>query len=197
MITNSDFKIINYGIFDTKKVFPNLKKTRQRECGVFEIEYFINCDGTAYVNDKAIKLYQNTVLLCKPGQVRYSLLNFKCYFLHFAVSPESKYYDILINSPELFYNIEFELYASLFVDIIKYKQEKNPISDDIVFAKMVELVCQIAHDSKGNLKEYSQKNTKNNSNIVTKIIDYLHKNYENKITLADLSREFYYSPNYI
>ena len=78
-------QILNCGFYDSMPNRPNQKKSEPREVHFFELELFISDSGISVVNDIKYPLKNGCLLFSKPGDIRYSYLHFKAYFIHFAV----------------------------------------------------------------------------------------------------------------
>jgi len=78
-------QIIVCGIYDSLQCRPNDKKSEARLVNHFEIELFIADSGIIVLNDTKYPISRGALLLAKPGDVRYSYLPFKTYFVHFSV----------------------------------------------------------------------------------------------------------------
>jgi len=92
-------QIIVCGIYDSLQCRPNDKKSEARLVNHFEIELFIADSGIIVLNDTKYPISRGALLLAKPGDVRYSYLPFKTYFVHFSVNdPELKAELMSLNS---------------------------------------------------------------------------------------------------
>lgn len=86
---NTDYRLLQYGVFDSSVKFPGLQTTRERLLDSFEIElYTDDCPGVAYLEGASYALERGLLLCGKPGQRRHSRLPFKCCYLHIADAGE-------------------------------------------------------------------------------------------------------------
>ena len=78
-----NYRLLQYGVFDSSVKFPGLQTTRERQLSCFEIELYTDvCPGISYLNGASYALECGVLLCGKPGQRRHSRLPFKCCYLH-------------------------------------------------------------------------------------------------------------------
>ena len=199
MLNFDTINITAFGIFDTDIIFPSAKQSPGRIVNDFEVEFFLDCTGRAFVNDKEYALSPGTVLLCKPGQRRRSIYPVRCYYLHFGLSGQSEYYERLTNAPDFYPIIDSGVYGRIFTDLLHHLTEsKNNLSSDYTFAKLTELFYLLVRDGKQNAAYlWLRRNERFVGDFVPRCIAYLNNRFGEKISLKTLSEEFHYSPNYI
>lgn len=78
--------ILGAGLFDSRERFPKLTVTASRTVETYELEYFYEDGGVAVMNGKEYPIKAGSMLLAKPGDVRFSRLPFTCKFVHFTVT---------------------------------------------------------------------------------------------------------------
>ena len=79
--------ILAIGMFDSKKKIPETAlTTAPRMVYYYELEYFFVDGGISVLNGVPYKIKKGSLLLAKPGDIRYSHLPVKCHFLHFKVT---------------------------------------------------------------------------------------------------------------
>ncbi|MGN0844349.1 MAG: helix-turn-helix transcriptional regulator [Kiritimatiellia bacterium] len=109
-----DYRILQYGLFDSAIKFPNVVTTNDRLLDCFEIELFpSDCPGIAYVNGTAHPMVKGLLICGKPGQYRHSRLNFKCCYLHIQVENRDLY-ELLHAIPDAMMMADDDDLASLF-----------------------------------------------------------------------------------
>lgn len=192
-------RITTFGIFDTDREFPAMKQSSGRVTREFEVEYFLDCTGKAFINDTEYALSPATILLCKPGQRRRSIFPFRCYYLHFSLSEQSPYFRRLIAAPDFYRIIDGEAYCRVFSDLLYHLTEsESNLFSDYTFAKMTELFYLLMRDEKRNAAYLTLRSSERRTyDFVPLCISYLSKHYAKKISLKTLSEALHYSPNYI
>lgn len=77
------FDLQEYGVFDSGVKFPKMHITEDRIVDCYELEFYAaDTAAKTCMNGKWYPLLQGTFLCAKPGDVRKSMLPFKCYYLH-------------------------------------------------------------------------------------------------------------------
>ena len=77
------FQVFNYGIFDSRVAFPKMTVSRRRRVVSFELELIAeDLSGISYIDDRSYGLKKGLFLCGKPGQLRYSQLPTRCYYVH-------------------------------------------------------------------------------------------------------------------
>lgn len=186
--------LLKCGLYNTEFLFAKgIKKSKKRKTKCFEIEFIISADGIGYINNNSFQLKPNTIIVAKPGTYRYSQYNFKCYFVNIEITKDDKYYMLLSQTPDLYFNINQTKYLRVFKDIYELNEKVSDKTTDIFKAYIIELVYYLIEDTAGNLIF----NNRSNFKLIDECIAYFEKNYEDKITLNDLAENLNYSPNYI
>ena len=77
------FQLLEYGVFDSGVKFPKMHTTNDRAVDCYELEFYAADNlGKTCMDGKWYPLVQGTFLCAKPGNVRKSILPFKCYYIH-------------------------------------------------------------------------------------------------------------------
>ena len=189
-------ELIEYGVFDTEVMFPGKKRTADRTAESFEIEYYISATGKSVVNGRAYELSPGTLLCGKPGQIRSSIVDFRCYYIHLVLPDDSPYTKLLQNTPDFFQIIDSEAYGRLFESLITHLFDDgyDPESD-FFNARLLELFYYIRRDSQNNLN-CPESFDKNRNRFIPQAMGFIRENYAKQITLTDLAERAGYSPNY-
>ena len=75
------------GIFDSSVRFPRATKTQNRQVPMYEFEFFTSdTPGTAFIDDRGYPMTYGTCICAKPGQLRRSILPFRCHYFHLEVT---------------------------------------------------------------------------------------------------------------
>ncbi len=190
--------VLSYGMYDSKKVYPNEKQTTGRPIVCFEFDFFISCDKDAmsFVNEKSCKLYPNVLVVRKPGQTAKSILHFKTYYIHIEIPQESPLYEELSRLPNFFSLINPSTYREIFEQIIYHNlKNTNAFDDHFTAAKLLELFYHLIKDAPQNINKQKLFIRKENESI-QKAISYMKNNFEEKISLEILGDLTGYSPNH-
>jgi|GEM_PF-3035484 transcriptional regulator, araC family len=191
-------EILQCGIFDSRKQFQNVKKTPQRRVAVFEFDFFISCDKNAVcrINANSYKIFPQSMIVRKPGQLSNSALHFKCYCLHLQIENDSPFYSELNSLPEFYPIINGNVYSRIFEEIFRLSVNADDGADDyLLSAKLLELFHYLLTDAARN-KNCSAMRTPNENGSIQNAIKYMKEHYEHKITLKTLGDLTGYTPNY-
>ena len=171
-----------------------IKKSKTRKTKFFEIEFIIDADGKGYINDECFALKSNSIIVAKPGVSRHSDFNFKCYGIYLTITQDDKYYDLMLNTPNLYINIDATKYYHLFKNLVRLSESDCDPSSDIYKAYVIELLYYLIEDASSNI---NLNNQHNKFSLIDSCISFFKENYAEKITLQDLSNHLNYTPNYI
>ena len=190
--------ILQYGLFNSKKNFKNIKISPVRTVQVFEFDYILSCDPHAisYINDKSCPLSPNMLIIRKPGQKSNSRFHFKCYCLHLEISKENPIYNELLSCPEYFTLINDKVYQALFETLFRHLIKQNEQGNDyFITAKLLELIYHIKKDEKRN-KNIRLHFPKKENYFIQKAILHIKQNFSQNISLKTLGELTGYSPNH-
>lgn len=193
-----DFKIIKYGLFDSKKELSNKAKSPQREVAYFEFDYVISCDKKAisFIDDKKCQLFPNVLVIRKPFQKSCSRLHFKCYCLHLYIEQNNAMYNELLSLPEYYTLINDKTYQPLFESLFRHLVKNSDCPNDyFTTAKILELIYHLKKDEKSN-KNVRHLSLRKENQFIQKAISFVKQNFNQKITLKELGELTGYSPNH-
>ncbi|MBQ7335464.1 MAG: helix-turn-helix transcriptional regulator [Clostridia bacterium] len=191
-------KLTHYGIFDTRRAFAGKKRTTGRVVPEYEIEFFTTATGKAVVNQQTYDIDAGALLCAKPGQVRMSVFDFRCFYLHIQFDGDSPYRTLLDSLPDFYRIIDRAVYGKLFEDLIRHllSEGYHPESD-YVNAKLLELFYYLRRDAQRNRNYLEHFQRRNQSNpAIPAAVEWIRKNYHRELTLAEMAGVTGYSPNY-
>lgn len=192
-------KIIKYGVFNSKRAYANLKTTPVRTVRYFEFDFILSCDNHAmsYIDQRQRKLAPDTLVLRKPSQKSNSRLHFKCYCLHLEVERGAPLWSELSALPDFYPFINGETYRTLFEALFRHLIKQTDVENDyFTCAKILELIYHLKKDARQNEK-VDKSPVKRESLSVQKVVSYLKKHYQDKISLQTLGEKVGYSPNHL
>lgn len=193
-----NIKILQYGIFNSKDNYDNLKFSPSRIVDCFEFDFILSCTNSAisYIDEKSCPILPNMLILRKPGQKSNSKLHFKCYCLHLSIQKEHFLYDELLSIPDYLTLINDKAYHSLFEALIQHLiKHPTPDVDYFVLSKIFDLVYHIKKDAPHNLIT-NHRNVRKENLSIQNAIGYMKSNFSNSIQLSDLGKLTSYSPNH-
>ena len=78
-------EIVALGVYDGELVHKNRTQTPPRRVHLYEIELILEDGGMTYVDGRDYPIRARNVIIGKPGQMRHTVLPFKCLYLHLVV----------------------------------------------------------------------------------------------------------------
>lgn len=190
------FKVNEYGIFDSSIHFPNVAVTNYRPVNQYEIELFtVDCEGSTFIEKKEYPLKCGTLICAKPGRKRRSRLHFRCYYVHLTTdSPRlKKFLDAIpdyINLPDL------SEPTRLFHEMLRIQAENNDIENSLLLQS---IVCRLLAFI-GNLSRAFTANISSSVYIHQKMLLNIEKeireNPSGDFSLEALSKKSNLSPVY-
>lgn len=166
--------ILGAGIFDSKKQFGNKKKTQPRKVECYELELFFEDEGCSVINEKSYPIKKGNILFAKPGDVRQSILPFKCKFLHFDTIP-AEFKKLLSTLPSAFSVEDFEKTDTALTKIIKLYYSAKTVDNIAATAELILL-----------LKDISTHSLEENS-IAVRAKRYINSNYNEDLTVENIA----------
>ena len=137
------------GLFRSERIFGNLERSTERVVTTFEIDLYRRDGGIAHLNGEKLPIKKGAILVASPGDKRYSILPFSCYYLHFEtdddqiislmqeinglydycnyekLSQKIKELDILYNAQENYFGLkETALIIDILYEIYQTKQKQ-------------------------------------------------------------------------
>lgn len=166
--------LLGAGVFDSKKQFGNKKKTQPRKVECYELELFFENEGCSVINGQTFPVKKGNILFAKPGDLRQSILPFKCKFLHFDNIP-AEFKKLLSSLPSVFTDEDFEDTDSKFTKIIKHHYSANAVDNITAAAELILL-----------LKGVSTHSHEENS-IAVKAKRYINSNYKEDLSVENIA----------
>lgn len=187
-------KIINAGVFDAERIYSDRKVTKKRKVSVFEIEIPIEDGGFSYIDDVAYPICNDCIICAKPGQIRYTVLPFKCYYVHMLLN-EGPLFDYLANTPHIFRTIQKSKYIDLFTSMIAAYCSPFIGNDIFIQSKVLELIYRIHSET----QRYNRQGTMAPNigiEVISNALSFFDNNYHFKNTLDDVAKSVNLSPIY-
>lgn len=194
----SRFNYIGAGYFDSVQsdwIHKKKTTTPPRVCKNYEIELYLSKSGTTYINDAKYDIEQYSLIICKPGDVRYSVNPFKCYYLYLSVD-EGRIKEILDSLPPQMQAFNAKIFLDRFFSLLKYPSSavNDAYAELRVMSHISEIVFRLAEN-----RDFYEKQKFVNMNVskaITEAKRFIMKNYNRNIQLKDVANHVFLSPNY-
>ncbi len=189
-------EIVGCGVFDSKIAFPGITETLPRRVTNYEIEYYPEDGKVSYIDGKEYSVEKGTVIVAKPGQIRYSLLHMKS--LYVWISPDDSDVCRLLSSlPDVLSTMNFREYEHTFSEIRRCRENGGDGSLYLVCALLLELVFYVNRDARlANRSRKLSPAEKASCGGILKASDYIDSNFHKKLNLEDVAKIANLSPIY-
>ena len=171
------------------------KKSPTRVVKNYEIELLQSDDIEMSINGNFYHFANGSLLICKPGDIRYSTHPFKCYFIHLQplnLDPLIK--DFIDSIPLNTVLIDVSKYIDLFFKVQKHFEKNNQSEQFYLCSKIYELFHFLQKDAitPSSLTLYSE-----NEKALMQAKKFISQNFRQQITLKDIAQSVFLSPNYL
>ncbi len=164
--------------------------TPKRKLEKYEIEFYTENGGSAFLNDDEYQIKKGSIFISKPGDIRHSRLHFHAYFLYLTV--ESQYLKSFIDQLPSYFQVEnIDNYIKLIHNLIKYRKRKSKSENLYVISKIYEL-CHMMYKDVNFFRESSSDI--NNKLFLVK--NYMDENFQKQLSLKYLSTLANLNPAY-
>ena len=191
-------ELTGYGVFDTKLAFPGKKRTQGRVVVDYEVEFYTSVTGKSVVNGEVYDISPGTLLVSRPGDVRGSIFDFRCCYMHMRFASDSPYRELLDSLPTLFRIIDREAYGRLFEELTHHLLGVGYIKDsDFINAKLLELFYYLRKDARRNRNYMEHAHATRQADVsIPHAVEFIRENYRRDLDLCTIAATAGYSPNY-
>ncbi len=181
----------------------------------YELEYYLDSEGSMYIDEKLIPIHKGDIVFRRPGQFTQGIMPYSCYFISFDMAGtlpvyknwynsciceriEAKYQtyynnSILDNIPTVFHIRSEDKYYTLFDMVFQAYLNPLPGSELLMKSCILNILYLLYQDSCNpvhtmQLSPYGK--------VIHKTLDYINDNMNQKLSLKQLSDIAGLSPNY-
>lgn len=177
-----------FGFFDSRAKFKSNTFSPCRDCKQYEIEFFTEDGGVAYVNNDEYEIKKDHILFVKPGEKRRSKLHFKCLYLHIQIC-DPEFIKYLSEIPTYFSVSHKNYYCSAFHKLIVLQKAKDFESRCLFTISVADLIISIHKDA-------HLYNDMSKSDVIYNAKKYITDHFSEKIDLNTIASFVHLSPNY-
>ncbi len=183
------------GIFDSDIAFrSDVKITRVREVYYYELEFYLEDCGIAYVDDKQYEIKKNTVLFARPEEKRHSRLPMKSHYVRFFTDDEY-ILSLLSSIPTVFSSAKTEEYVRRVRSLISYQSESGKTRELALASEFLALLAEIYGECR-IISRLQSDTLPQNSLAVTEAQIYIEEHYADECRLSDIAAHVSFSPVY-
>ncbi len=176
--------ILTLGTFDSKEDYPTAFTTAPRTVFYYELEYFFMDGGTSVINGVPYKISKGSILLAKPGDIRYSQLPFTCRFVHFTLD-DNNFTDSIKRIKSFSHVTERNKTEDFFSTISSLFHSGNTIDHMAASAELLLLLRSLTFEQSGN------------TNIISIAQKFIEDNYHLDICADSIAQECNVSVSYL
>lgn len=184
------FQIVAAGTYDAALAHKNKSVSKKRKTSMFEIEVILEKGGVSYMDSEAYPVSPGRIICAKPGQVRYTKMPFRCFYVHFLLPP-GKLYDFLMNIPDSFETENVETYQALFERLIRHYEFLSEKEEILLQSILLELIYSMGKDG-----ERAEQKIYTPSPATQKAIQYIREHLSEDLSLERMGEVVSLSPAY-
>ena len=171
-------KILGCGYYNSLPNHPNENKTEPRKVDCFELEFFLSDSGISVLNNVKYSLKSGSLIFSKPGDIRYSYLHFKTYYVHFTVAdPALK--GVLLSLPCFLNSSKSDCVKKYFIKIIHSFNSTSVLENYSSYAQLISLLSLI---SKFEVDALS------GSDVLGKAKKFIEQHYSENLTVKSIAK---------
>lgn len=177
------------GVFDSAFTFPEIKVTAKRTVTCYELEFFAENGGVTYINGQHYQIRKNAILFAKPGDVRFTELPLRAYYL--KIDADCSLSHLFCGMQSFFIGAETETVIYLIKKLLA-TPNKSTLARHSLFLSIIDLILTENTNSMRYLQIPAQKSRE----AVGLGIEYMEKNFREKCNLKDIATFAHFSPVY-
>lgn len=202
-------------IFRCDEKYAMGEKLPARYVRDYELEYFIDSEGSMYIDHELIPVQKGDIIFRRPGQYTQGIMPYSCYFISFdmanTLSSDSgwyvtcdwereevkyqKYYTnaILDKLPTIYHSNEEDKYDTLFDSVFHAYLDSLPENEIRMKASLLNILYQLYQDTCNPVNKMQRSPY---GKMINKTIDYIKDHFNQRLSLKQLSDVAELSPNY-
>lgn len=187
-------ELLEYGVFDSKAGFYKAVKTEPRYLSSFEIQFYTeDQSGTAYIDERAVRLCRGRLICAKPGQMRSNKLHFRCLYVNLRTKdPVLK--EILYSLPDVCVVEEVQPIADLFLELLRPDINAFPAEHLLLQSVLTRLLYRL-YEQVGGARDSNPELYSCRKEMLA-VQQYIRSNLTDKLDLQSLAASVNLSASY-
>ncbi len=185
-------EIIALGAYDASLIHKNALETPPRRVRMYEIETILEDGGCSYIDGREYPIKAGSVLIGKPGQMRHTVLPFKCLYLHLMVD-DAELDECLRTMPDVYQPTSAALSESLERLISAYTLPQTDAGMQVA-AELCTLLSRLIHDTR--LSATASRSGGKHAEAVERAIEFMDAHFCQNMTLEQIADRVYLSRIY-
>ncbi len=179
------------GYFHSDLSFPGQTITKKRIVREYELEYILQDGDISYVDNIGYPVRKHTVLVAKPGQIRYSHFRSPLQTMYLRLVLRDELAERVGNLPDIINIVHTEQIGELFRDIIDFSASKTR-DDLLIGGKLLILLHSLIRDA-----AVVAENTEKIYPIVHRAKQYIDSCYAEPISGQEIAERLNLSEPYL
>ena len=188
-----ELQIVNTGIYDAALVHKNTSSTKPRKVSMYEIELVLENGGYSYIGNKKYKIKKGCAICAKPGQIRHTVLPYKCYYIHVMIG-DAKLASMLDTIADFYTPDDATALENAFQELIAAHMLPDWDWEIRTAAKFLEILSLLLKETRMSASPTTHWHE--NARVVQQAVAYIDANYIHEITLADIAAHVHLSRVY-
>lgn len=187
---NSMFPSVNADYYISSNISSDFK-TKPRTLRSYELELYTTENSESFVNGEGFRQKSGNVLVAKPGDVRYSVGAFECYYLHFTCHDDD-ICSMLADLPTVFPASDTDALTEIFKSAVSARKNfDRPAAELYLQGKLAELISTLVYGHRNRHNKYAEYTP-----ALKLVCDYMKEHLDSPIVLADLAALANLSPGF-
>ncbi len=179
------------GIYDSAYSLPEVSVTRKRTVTCYEIELYVQNGGVTYTDGVPHQIRKGHILCVKPGDVRYSELPLKTYYVKISAEAESLA-PVLEGLGTWFSTNDFEYGQKMILSMLEARARGDSL---LCHARLLEFLAWLSAENDRAVRLGGIERKKSRE-AVSLAMEYMETHFREKCTLEDVAAYVHLSPVY-
>ena len=184
-------EVVAVGIYNAQIAQKGRERTKNRKTTMFEIELPFEKGGISNIDTESMPINTNMIICAKPGQIRFTRLPYKCYYIHIIVHG-GQLYDMLMNMPNYMKMNDTSHYRRIFMRLCKFYDTALDSDKLMLQSNILELIYTLYRSHEHTKRNLNKKS--NNELVIDKVIQYIKNNLSADLSLNTLADYVSFSP---
>ncbi len=182
-------EIVAVGTYNARLALTVGEQTSRRKTTMFELELPIETGGVSHIDGESVPITEDLIICAKPGQLRYTDLPFKCYFVHMIVT-DGELAQRLSEMPSYMKIGDRARYEELFLQICASYNTAVDRDRLLLQSRVLELIYLLSEHLAGQ----AFRERTSNRETIERAIAYIKENLTADLSLEALAARASFSP---
>lgn len=186
--------LVSAGVYDSSLLYSSdTVRTKNRRVSLYEIDLPIGNTGFSHFGNDRYRINEQIILCAKPGQIRYTELPYKCYYLHF-LAEDPGYAELFSGLADVIRLSDRERYRMFFERLIDAFITPCRENEIYIQGKLLEILSMLLKESRAP-GAVSCRGTEN-KDVIRLVLSYIDEHFGDPLTLDDMASHVHLSSIY-